>query len=466
MRHTTDQQSSEKASEICDSSGVTKVVQSRMNGNNLHIQAILDASHDGIIAVDKNAVITLVNRNAMEILGLPEGIVGEKITTYIPNSDMLRVLASGKRELGDIATILNRQIIINRVPIILDNEIVGAVSTFKEITDIQKMEMRIRKELMESGLEAKYRLEQIVGESSAIREVKQLAAQFARTDATVLILGESGTGKELFAQGIHLASARSGGPFVAVNCAALPGNLLESELFGYAEGAFTGAKKGGKLGLFELAHGGTLFLDEIGEMSLPIQTMLLRVLQEKKVRRIGGERLIPVDVRIVAATNRDLEELIRENRFRADLYYRINVLTLEIPPLRSRLEDIPALTRTIADEVSERMNKRITAIDASVFRIFQQYDWPGNVRELRNVVERVVLLTEKERLDITDLTFFIRKLKQRRHSEAKESSWAESERLLILAALQAANGNKSEAAKRLGMDRTTLWRKLRKLQLP
>lgn len=466
MRHTTDQQSSEKASEICDSSGVTKVVQSRMNGNNLHIQAILDASHDGIIAVDKNAVITLVNRNAMEILGLPEGIVGEKITTYIPNSDMLRVLASGKRELGDIATILNRQIIINRVPIILDNEIVGAVSTFKEITDIQKMEMRIRKELMESGLEAKYRLEQIVGESSAIREVKQLAAQFARADATVLILGESGTGKELFAQGIHLASARSGGPFVAVNCAALPGNLLESELFGYAEGAFTGAKKGGKLGLFELAHGGTLFLDEIGEMSLPIQTMLLRVLQEKKVRRIGGERLIPVDVRIVAATNRDLEELIRENRFRADLYYRINVLTLEIPPLRSRLEDIPALTRTIADEVSERMNKRITAIDASVFRIFQQYDWPGNVRELRNVVERVVLLTEKERLDITDLTFFIRKLKQRRHSEAKESSWAESERLLILAALQAANGNKSEAAKRLGMDRTTLWRKLRKLQLP
>ncbi|WP_241236368.1 sigma-54 interaction domain-containing protein [Brevibacillus marinus] len=441
------------------------MVHAQMNGINLHIQAILDASHDGIIAVDKNAVITLVNRNAMEILGLPEGIVGEKITNYIPNSDMLRILASGKREIGDIATILNRHIVINRLPIILDNEIVGAVSTFKEITDIQKMELRIRKQLTESGLEAKYRLEQIVGQSSAIREVKQLAAQFAKTDATVLILGESGTGKELFAQGIHLGSARSSGPFVAVNCAALPGNLLESELFGYEEGAFTGAKKGGKPGLFELAHGGTLFLDEIGEMSLPIQSMLLRVLQEKKVRRIGGEKLIPVDVRIVAATNRDLEEMIRQKQFRSDLYYRINVLTLEIPPLRSRLEDIPALTRSIMEEVMERVDKRITGIDPAVFRVFQQYEWPGNVRELRNVVERMVLLADKAWLDSGDLAFFLRKLKQRGKTEAAEASWAETERMLILSTLQQTNGNKSEAAKRLGMDRTTLWRKLRKLQL-
>ncbi|UFJ42371.1 sigma 54-interacting transcriptional regulator [Brevibacillus humidisoli] len=435
-----------------------------MNGIQTYMQAILDASHDGIIAIDKDAVITLVNRNAIEILGLPEGIVGEKITTYIPNSDMLRILASGKKELGDIATILNRQIIINRLPIILHDQIVGAVSTFKEITDIQKMELRIRKKFTESGLEAKYRLEQIVGRSKAITEIRQLAEQFGKTDATVLILGESGTGKELFAQGIHLISGRSSGPFVAVNCAALPGNLLESELFGYEEGAFTGAKKGGKSGLFELAHGGTLFLDEIGEMSLPIQTMLLRVLQEKKVRRIGGEKLIPVDVRIVAATNLDLEQLIRQHQFRSDLYYRINVLTLELPPLRDRLEDIPALTCSIIEEVSQRIDKQICGVDPTIYQVFQQYEWPGNVRELRNVVERMVLLAQDRYLGSGDVAFFRKKLNQHRVTAAVMESWEETERSLILSTLRQTNGNKGEAAKRLGMDRTTLWRKLKKYQ--
>ncbi|MET3288942.1 UNVERIFIED_CONTAM: PAS domain S-box-containing protein [Brevibacillus sp. OAP136] len=429
-----------------------------------HIQAILDASHDGIIAVDKNANIVLVNKIAIEILGLPDKIVGEKISKYIPNSDMLRILSTGKREIGDIATVLNQQIIINRLPIIVEGEIIGAISTFKEITDIQKIEMRIRKKFLESGLEAKYRLEDIAGDSSVFTEIKELARNFAQTDATVLILGESGTGKELFAQGIHLQSQRVNGPFVAVNCAALPGNLLESELFGYEDGAFTGARKGGKQGLFELAHGGTIFLDEIGEMSLPIQALLLRVLQEKKVRRIGGEKIFPVDVRVLAATNRDLEELIEEKLFRSDLYYRLNVLTLEIPPLRERLTDIPALCTSIIHEFNDKTNKKVTGVDEQIYELFQQYHWPGNVRELRNVIERMFLLAQDKTLGLADAQFFKRKAEatKLRAAMQREKNTAQSEEEMIASVLERVHGNKTEAARLLGIDRTTLWRKLKR----
>ncbi|WP_064199681.1 sigma-54 interaction domain-containing protein [Brevibacillus brevis] len=428
--------------------------------HDIHMQAILDASHDGIIAVDRDSIIIGVNKNAMEILGLPSNIVGQKITRYIPNSDMLRILATGKKEIGDIATILNRQIIINRLPIVVEGEIVGAVSTFKEITDIQKMEMRIRKQSMESGLEAKFRLEDIIGESAAIREAKEWAETFARTDATVLIQGETGTGKELFAQGIHLSSQRATGPFIPVNCAALPGNLLESELFGYEEGAFTGARKGGKPGLFELAHGGTLFLDEIGEMSIPIQALLLRILQEKKVRRISGERIVPVDVRIIAATNRDLERLVEEKQFRSDLYFRLNVLTLELPALRERIEDIPLLVTSIMEEIKERENKRHLKVEEAVFHVLKQYDWPGNVRELRNVVERMVLLCKDDALGKGDTAFFAKKLYQRQSYRDQEEGEAEA----IRKVLAETKGNKGEAAKILGMDRSTLWRKMKRYE--
>nr|WP_256379855.1 MULTISPECIES: sigma 54-interacting transcriptional regulator [unclassified Brevibacillus] len=312
---------------------------------------------------------------------------------------------------------------------------------------------------MESGLEAKYRLEDIVGCSQAIREAKAWAASFGKTEATVLITGETGTGKELFAQGIHLVSQRSAGPFIAVNCAALPGNLLESELFGYEDGAFTGARRGGKPGLFELAHGGTLFLDEIGELSLPIQALLLRVLQEKKVRRIGGERIVPVDVRIIAATNRDLEQQIASGQFRSDLYYRLNVLTLEIPPLRERKEDIPDLVWSIIHEVGERRDKAIREVDPAIFALLEQHNWPGNVRELRNVVERMVLLCQSDRLDASDAEFFVSKIQRVRDRPQPGES---EEAMLIRKVLEETKGNRMEAAKILGMDRTTLWRKLKK----
>lgn len=430
------------------------------------MEAVVNSAHDAVIAVDRLSHITLVNEHAKLLLGLSGDVLGKPITDYIPHSDMLRVLKTGRQELGEVATVMDRSIVINRIPVIVKDQIVGAVSNFKELIDIQKMEMSLRKKLHESGLEARYRLDSIIGTSTQIIETKEQAAMFAKTHATVLITGESGTGKELFAQGIHLESGRALGPFLAVNCAALPESLLESELFGYEDGAFTGAKKGGKPGLFELAHGGTLFLDEIGEMPLRIQVLLLRVLQERRVRRVGGERIIPVDVRIVAATNRDLAEEIEKENFRADLYYRINMLKLDVPPLRERLSDIPVLVSSMVQEMNEQHEQKVEDIDQELYAMFQSYHWPGNVRELRNVVERMVLLAKGRVLGKDNAAFLFAKKKP----ESLQGAYAQegqktTEAKRIEAALQQVKHNKTLAAKMLGMDRTTLWRKIKQYQL-
>ncbi|WP_082130133.1 sigma-54 interaction domain-containing protein [Aneurinibacillus tyrosinisolvens] len=430
------------------------------------VEAIVNSAHDGVIAVDREGSITVVNQHAKTILGLQEDVKGRKITEFIPQSDMMRVLQTGKIETGDIATVMDRQIVINRFPVIVMNHVVGAVSNFKVITDIQKMELKLRKMLHQNGLEAKYMLKDIVGESSLIVAAKELASRFAETEASVLITGESGTGKELFAQGIHLANQRALGPFLAVNCAALPESLLESELFGYEEGAFTGARKGGKTGLFELAHGGTLFLDEIGEMPLRIQSLLLRVLQEKTVRRVGGERIIPVDVRIIAATNRDLEEEIDAKQFRVDLYYRLNVLTLELPPLRQRLADIPAVVESVVQQLNEKRKTKIIKIDEELYEIFTGYNWPGNIRELRNVVERMVVLEQGQTLSVKGAAFFSQKIKENKSKiENLSLSIKDKEREAIVTALTKYANNKTLAAKSLGVDRSTLWRKIKEYNL-
>lgn len=430
------------------------------------MEAVVNSAHDAVIAVDRHSQITLVNEHAKMLLGLSGDVMGKPITDYIPHSDMLRVLKTGRQELGDVATVLDRSIVINRIPVIVKDQIVGAVSNFKEISDIQKMEMSLRKKLHENGLEARYRLDSVIGCSPELVATKEQAAMFAKTNATVLITGESGTGKELFAQGIHLESPRAVGPFLAVNCAALPESLLESELFGYEDGAFTGAKKGGKPGLFELAHGGTLFLDEIGEMPLRIQVLLLRVLQERRVRRVGGERIIPVDVRIVAATNRDLADEIERERFRADLYYRINMLGLEVPPLRERLMDIPLLVESMVLELNEQHEQKVEQIDEEIYRLFQDYHWPGNVRELRNVVERMVLLSKGGRVTRENVDFLFAKRKVSQSSlEVVKHGKLEPEAVKIVNALQQARHNKTLAAKVLGMDRTTLWRKMKQYDI-
>ncbi|WP_245864170.1 sigma-54 interaction domain-containing protein [Fredinandcohnia onubensis] len=431
------------------------------------IEAIVNSTHDGVVAVDKTGNIRLVNEHAKKILGIEGNMKGRNITELIPHSDMLRVLKTGKIERDDIDTIGGRQVVINRSPVIVRETIVGAVSNFKEITDIQKVELQLRKKLHQNGLEAKYRLSDIVGVTPEISEVKELARKFAKTESTVLITGESGTGKELFAQGIHAASDRSLGPFVAVNCAAFPENLLESEIFGYEGGTFTGALKEGKPGLFELAHGGTLFLDEVGEVTLRIQALLLRVLQEKTIRRVGGDRIIPVDVRIITATNRNLEEEVEKKRFRSDLYYRINILSMELPPLKDRLADIPILVNAFLNEFNEKRKHKIEIVEKELIDLFQQYDWPGNIRELRNAIERMVVLEEGNSLGLHGARFLLGKIKRRNMlgDLPNEKSLKNKEKELIFTALEKNEFNKTLAAKSLGIDRSTLWRKLKEYDL-
>jgi PAS domain S-box-containing protein len=431
------------------------------------VEAIVHSAHDGVVAVDRNGKVKLVNEHAKTILGVDAEMKGRNITEFIPQSDMLRILEKGEMERNDIATIGGRQVVINRSPVIVKGKIVGAVSNFKEITDIQKIELQLRRKLHRQGLEAKYRLSHIIGDTPEIKETVNLAKKFAETDSTVLITGESGTGKELFAQGIHSASSRARGPFVAVNCAVLPENLLESEMFGYEKGTFTGGLKDGKPGLFELAHGGTLFLDEIGEISLRIQALLLRVLEERAIRRVGGERIIPVDVRIIAATNRNVEEAVEQNQFRADLYYRLNVLTLELPPLRKRLADIPTLVESLIDEFNDKRKIKIKTVEKELLCLFQQYDWPGNIRELRNVIERMAVLEEGTVLRLKDAKFLSEKINRRRNRQDPDikGSIKNKERELIMATLEKYGNNKTLAAQSLGIDRSTLWRKMKEYQL-
>lgn len=431
------------------------------------VDAIVHSTHDGVIAIDRSGTIRLVNEHAKTILGVDKEMKGRNITEFIPQSDMIRILKAGNIERGDIATVGGRKIVINRSPVIVKGKIVGAVSNFKEITDIQKVELQLRKKLHQNGLEAKYRLSDIIGETQEILEAKELARKFAETESTVLITGESGTGKELFAQGIHSASHRSVGPFVAVNCAVLPENLLESEMFGYEKGTFTGGLKEGKPGLFELAHGGTLFLDEIGEIPLRIQALLLRVLQERTIRRVGGERIIPVDVRIITATNRNLEEEVEKKQFRSDLFYRLNVLSLELPPLRERLADIPKLVEAFLNEFNEKRKNKIMNVQEELIGLFKKYDWPGNIRELRNTIERLVVLEESTSVRLQGAKFLSDKIKRRKDSEetTKRQSIRNKEKELILKTLEKFGNNKTLAAQSLGIDRSTLWRKIKEYNM-
>jgi len=312
----------------------------------------------------------------------------------------------------------------------------------------------------------------IYGASHQIRVAKDLAERAARTGSTVLLLGESGVGKEVFARAIHAASSRRGGPFVSVNCAAIPDNLTESELFGYVEGAFTGAAKGGKPGKFELASGGTIFLDEIGDMSLQLQAKLLRVLQTHKVERVGGTREIDVDVRVMAATNKDIAAMVEQGAFRLDLYYRLNVVTIRIPPLRERIEDIPLIISRSLAKLSERCPTKVTSVSPEALRILLDYDWPGNVRELENVLERALNLADGEVIEVEHLPEHVvsaarsaSRLAVQRAGEALDDVVARAEQEALLEALKATNNNRSRAAKKLGISRSAFYEKLRKYKI-
>ena len=356
------------------------------------MQAMFDFAHGGILAVDSNGIITNVNRNAAKIANCnKKDMLGKPAHHFFKKSKLQTVLATGQPATDQIEKIGDQAVLTNWAPILIKGYSHGAVATFQPIGAIQASEQKIRLTSHKRGLIAKNTLADIAGESDPIVQAKEQAKLYAQSDSTVIIVGETGTGKEIFAQAIHNASPRARGPFVAINCAALPENLLESELFGYEGGAFTGARKEGKPGLFELAHGGTIFLDEIGEMSLAVQARLLRILEEREVMRLGGDRVIPVDVRVIAATNKDLFHKVTQKSFRQDLFYRLCVLQLRLPPLRERLEDIPHLLERFFQELDCSLPPSF--LDAILKnQQFLAHDWPGNVRELRNFAERVATL--------------------------------------------------------------------------
>jgi transcriptional regulator, propionate catabolism operon regulatory protein len=440
---------------------------------NEQLRAIMDYSTQGIVAVDESGRVNLVNKTAIDLIGVGPNIIGEPADAIIPQLGLTSVLKTKEVERGWFKNGKGQQMAINRVPIKAHNQVIGSVSTFQPVAIIQELEREIRRRIYSKGLVAKCSFADIVSQSDEMRAVIAKAQEYSVVDSSVLIFGETGTGKELFAQSIHNASQRCKGVFVPVNCAALPENLLESELFGYVEGAFTGAIRGGKMGLFEQAHNGTIFLDEISEISLKIQGELLRVLQEREVRRVGDDKVIPIDVRIIAASNQDLRKLMSEGRFRQDLYYRLDILRLSLPPLRERTDDIIPLITFFIKNHSERYRRKFECISSSATELLKGYSWPGNVRELSNAAERLAVLNlfsegvvgeEHIRSVLSDNTVRNPEVQEKNRATVREKIADQrltSELERIRNTLIETNFNFSETAKKLGISRTTLWRRLR-----
>ncbi|MEH7120056.1 sigma 54-interacting transcriptional regulator [Neobacillus vireti] len=436
------------------------------------LEAILNFTSEAVLTIDNNEKVTVYNASAEKIFGVPiNQVLGNKLTECLPESLLNNVLSEHKEEKNILLKINGKKIVCNRVPIMIHGRFHGAVAIFQEIGEIQNLEMNIRTRLNEKGLVAKKSFNDIQGGSPEMLKCIQQARQYAKSNGTVLIYGETGTGKELFAQSIHNESKRAKGPFVSVNCAALSENLLESELFGYVEGTFTGALKGGKMGLFELAHGGTLFLDELGEISLNFQAKLLRVLQEKEVRRVGGDRVTPIDVRIICATNRDLREEVRFGRFREDLYYRLSVLELHLIPLRQRKDDIVPMAISFFKSECIKEQKVLFLPQAQLFDCLKSYDWFGNARELQNFIERLVIGTEEgEALTVYKVCELLSekkgKLYVREGQNQDELQVTISNRFEVMEnqlwkqLLERYHGNKDRLCKDYGISKTTLWRKL------
>lgn len=419
--------------------------------------AVIDHVTDGIITVDCQGLITSINLRAQQVFSISSGqAIGQNITNLWPGISLFEVLQAGKQELTTIAQVKGLKVVTSKIPIVVNKKPTGALIIFQEVARIQQTEAQIRKEIYNKGHVAKKTFADIEGTSTAIRKAIDLAKEFATTSSNILITGETGTGKEVFAQSIHNYSSRHSGPFVAVNCAALPAQILESELFGYVSGAFTGASKEGKPGLFELAHRGTIFLDEIAEMDYTNQSRLLRVLQERSVMRLGSDRVIAIDTRVIAATNKDLRALVQTHKFREDLFFRLNVLKLQLPPLRERQQDIQTIAQNF---LSMYQGNRQLGFDNAALKALTCYNWPGNIRELQNTIERLVAFCRTGTIGAGHIEAVLEKWDSPQpfllsfHGEEMEE---------ILAALKQAKGNQTAAAKLLGIDRSTLWRKMRR----
>ncbi|MBC2460104.1 sigma-54 interaction domain-containing protein [Clostridium beijerinckii] len=367
------------------------------------LRIILDSLHDGVLIADKDGIIKYTNpayTRITEVSG--EDIIEKPLSEVRTGSRLPHVIKTGEKLLRVPRKVGDAEYIVNMVPIVESNEIIGGISILNEITEIYKLTEQLNKSnLIISNLEkrvksmnkVKYTFDDIICVDINSEETKKLSQKAARSESNILITGESGTGKELYANSIHAYSNRKNGPFVAVNCATFDSNLLESELFGYEDGAFTGAKKGGKEGLFELANGGTLFLDEVSELDYGLQAKLLRVLQENTIRRVSGLKEIHIDVRIIVATNKSLEKMIEENKFRKDLYYRIAIFPINIPPLRNRRQDIKPLVNNFINQMAYKIKRNIEISEEAV-NLLYNYDWPGNIRELKNSIEFATNMTD------------------------------------------------------------------------
>lgn len=444
------------------------------------LETIFNSLTEGVVVTNNLGKITLFNRAAERILGIhAEEALGRTANLVLSHSRVNEALRNPITLDDEFLKIGNINIVASHKPINLEERILGVVSTIREASEIQKIHNKIRRQLVSKGFTAHYNIDHFSTRSLAMKKIIEWARKFAITDSSILITGESGTGKEVLAQSIHRLSLRSQRPFVAINCSVFPESLLESELFGYEEGAFTGAKKGGKTGLFELAHGGTLFLDEISTMPINLQSKLLRILQEREVMRLGGERLIPIDVRIISSTNRDLQDGIRKSLFREDLYFRLNVLAIRMPALRGRTEDISDLVSKFVSHFCKKYRKKEIPVSGRLLAKLKKYPWPGNVRELENVIERFVLLREwSKRTDSLIDEFLNYELGYCEH-QGKETridkvvpkdnepilftnkTIGEQQKERIIRALNQANFSVTRAASFLGMSRSTFYRKLR-----
>ena len=449
------------------------------------LEGLIESPYMVYVIVDKEGYITTMNQTFLDILGMKkEDVIGQYILDVTPTSELPEILRTGRIDKADIYPIMDRDTIVTRLPIIKNGEIIGAIgkSLFldmsgarilvRKLQDTEK-ELNVYKDEVRKFYSAKWEFSDLIGQSPIFLSVKSMAEHVAQTSSTLLITGESGTGKELYAQAIHNASPRKSGPFIRVNCAALPDNLLESELFGYEDGAFTGARKGGKRGKFELARNGTIFLDEIGDMPMAMQTKILTVLQERTVERIGGNIPIPVNVRVIAATNRNLEEMISKQLFRQDLYYRLNVVRLNIPPLHKRKRDISLLAANLLTRINQHLNTFIAGISDQAQALLEGYSWPGNVRELENLLERAVNMANMNHEDFLTIKHFpsltedtsINHEKSEKESLNLPEAMENLEKQIIMKALYKTGHNKVQTAKILGIHSSALYRKLSKYGL-
>lgn len=466
----------------------------------------LDHIQECIVITDFEGAIIYINKSYKKFLNADDEVLGMHVTEVIENSRMHIVAKTGEKEIAQVQRIQGHDMIANRIPILREGKVEAVIGTmtFRDVKQLYALTATIQSlfiEIRKNGrVEAKRKsrkapilttsFSEIIGVSNKLNELKTLAKRVSKSDTSILIIGESGTGKELLAKAIHTASDRGMGPFITVNCAAIPDNLLESELFGYEGGAFTGAVPSGKKGKFELAHHGTILLDEIGDMPLNLQAKILRVLEEREVERVGAVQPIPIDVRVISSTHRNLMERTREGKFRDDLFYRLNVLPLQIPPLRDRLTDIRPLVNSILEKLKGIHGVENVKIENAVWIKLNQHKWPGNVRELRNTLERAVHLMDGDELLAKHVTFPLEEsidlIGENKANELclmdtagvayegkfdrasfvpLKASMFSAEKSFIKQALRLVDGNKQEAARLLGISRSSLYQKLSEHQV-